>query len=78
MGCGFGIECWNWGQGRPALGARDTLRLEAGLPLYGHEMGLDPTGEEIPVFAVSLARFAISFSERKGQLCRPGGTPNTV
>lgn len=52
--------------------------LEAGLPLYGHEMGLDPTGEEIPVFAVSLARFAVSFSERKGQLCRPGGTPNTV
>ena len=24
------------------LGARDTLRLEAGLPLYGHEFGQDP------------------------------------
>ena len=63
---------WFWNRmlelgARPAgLGARDTLRLEAGLPLYGHEMGLDPTGEEIPVFAVSLARFAVSFSERKG------------
>ena len=23
------------------LGARDTLRLEAGMPLYGHELGTD-------------------------------------
>ncbi len=49
-----------------ALGARDTLRLEAGLPLYGHEMGADAAGEEIPIFAVSLARFAVNFSEEKG------------
>ena len=48
------------------LGARDTLRLEASLPLYGHELGMDPQGREIPIFACSLARFAVSFSSRKG------------
>jgi aminomethyltransferase len=48
------------------LGARDSLRLEAGLPLYGHELGLDPEGIEIPAFASDLSRFAISFSALKG------------
>jgi aminomethyltransferase len=47
------------------LGARDTLRLEAGLPLYGHELGLDPEGKEIPAFASGLSRFAVSFSPLK-------------
>jgi aminomethyltransferase len=49
------------------LGARDTLRLEAGLPLYGHELGYDPEEKEIPIFACNLARIAVSFSELKGE-----------
>ncbi|MBN2438897.1 MAG: glycine cleavage system aminomethyltransferase GcvT [Deltaproteobacteria bacterium] len=48
------------------LGARDTLRLEAGLPLFGHELGKDPSGKEIPIFACPLARFAVSLSPLKG------------
>ncbi len=76
----LGFECflaaadapWLWdlllekGAAPVGLGARDTLRLEAGLPLFGHELGKDPTGAEIPIFASSLARFAVSFSPLKG------------
>jgi len=48
------------------LGARDTLRLEAALPLYGHELGLDPEKKDIPLFASPLSRFAVSLSPCKG------------
>ena len=63
---------WMWNRlielgAKPAgLGARDTLRLEAGMPLYGHEMGADPDGNNMPIFAVPLARFAVSFAPQKG------------
>ena len=48
------------------LGARDTLRLEAAFPLYGHEFGQDPEGNEIPIFASPIAKIAVSFSPLKG------------
>ena len=63
---------WLWNRlvelgARPAgLGARDTLRMEAAMPLYGHEMGVAPDGTEIPIFAMPLAKFAVSFSAQKG------------
>ncbi|MEQ8770504.1 MAG: glycine cleavage system aminomethyltransferase GcvT [Phycisphaerales bacterium] len=47
---------------RPAgLGARDTLRLEAGMPLYGHELG-----EDISALACGMG-FAISLDKTAEQ-----------
>ncbi|MBC8259691.1 MAG: glycine cleavage system aminomethyltransferase GcvT [SAR324 cluster bacterium] len=48
------------------LGARDTLRLEAGMPLYGHEFGIDTDGKEIPAYAFPLTSYAVKFDENKG------------
>ncbi|MBR2834195.1 MAG: glycine cleavage system aminomethyltransferase GcvT [Coriobacteriales bacterium] len=63
---------WLWNRliemgAKPAgLGARDTLRLEACLPLYGHELGNDPSGAPIPICAMPLSRFAVSLAPQKG------------
>jgi len=51
---------------RPAgLGARDTLRLEAGMPLYGHELG-----EETSALASGLD-FAITLDKDKDERGEP-------
>lgn len=42
------------------LGARDTLRLEAGMPLYGHEIDRDHNPIEAGL------NFGVSFKEEKG------------
>jgi len=60
------------GIGPCGLGARDTLRLEAGLPLYGHEFGDDPGGVEFPAYSFPLSGLAVSFSDRKGEFVGRG------
>ena len=51
------------GLGPIGLGARDTLRLEASLPLFGQEGGTDPDGRPMPILAVPSSRFGVSRSD---------------
>ena len=46
--------------------AQETLRLESAMPLFGHELGLDPENAPIPIFASSFAPAVVSFSLKKG------------
>ena len=70
VGRSHALELWDLfvskGATPTGLGARDTLRLEAALPLYGHEFGQDHEGREIPAYAVGITKFAVSFSPLKG------------
>ena len=50
--------------GHPPAGGR--------LPLYGHELGTAPDGSTIPIFAIPMARFAVSFSDQKGDYISAG------
>ena len=53
------------------LGARDTLRLEAGMPLYGHELNesIDPLSAGLG-FACTLKDRSFLGSEAPGGNCR--------
>ena len=56
------------GKATPAgLGARDTLRLEAGMPLYGHELS-----EDLDPFQAGLG-FAVQLRDRKFVGCEALG-----
>jgi aminomethyltransferase len=68
--CDEGLKLWDAllaeGAKPIGLGARDTLRLEAGLPLYGHELGRDPGGQDMPLLSVPIVRIGLSFAPSKG------------
>ena len=56
------------------LGARDTARIEACLPLGGHEFPKDPSGDEMPIFSIGrLAKIAVSIEKSKGEYIGKSG-----
>jgi aminomethyltransferase len=46
LGIAFWNDCIEYGAKPAGLGARDTLRLEMGFPLYGHELSADRNAAE--------------------------------
>jgi len=70
---GLWRELCERGAAKAGLGARDTLRLEAALPLYGHELGEDISPYEARVgWAVKLNRADMVGYEA---LCRAKANP---
>jgi aminomethyltransferase len=70
---GLWRELCERGAAKAALGARDTLRLEAALPLYGHELGEEISPYEARVgWAVKLDRKDMIGYEA---LCRAKANP---
>ena len=72
---GEGVRVWNeltaagagLGLAPIGLGARDVLRLEAGMALYGHELTLDSNPREAGIeFALALTREKGDFIGRTG------------
>ena len=65
-----------WGVKPAGLGARDTLRLEAGLPLYGHELsaGVSPAEAGMLRYAAKneafIGRAALAARETAGEKSR--------
>ena len=61
------------------LGARDTLRLEAGLPLYGHELGRDAAGNRYPHLCGSFgSKIGHEFLALKRRIHRKGYPEKTI
>jgi aminomethyltransferase len=61
------VDAWQsaFGLELAGLGARDSLRLEAGYPLYGHELS-----DEISPLAAGLG-WTVKLNKGRG-LCRAG------
>ncbi len=74
------VEMWDavlaTGVAPAGLGARDTLRLEAALPLHGHELGPGITPLQAGLgWVVGWDKGDVPRAGRPGRRARPGGRP---